>query len=379
MAMNLPKISVGQTLETLIPLAKKNWKKPVMLWGPPGIGKTSIAARLARILAAEYLAETKIDISGKNFRDLSLTTIERVDLRGLPYFDHEKKQSVFYPPAMLPQESHPGVIFIDEITRVDLDLLPSVYSLLQERRIGAYDLPDNYIIIAAGNGAEHGAVSHEMEPALADRFIHFNVVPKPDEWIDHMVDLGAHPLVCTYIKKHGDRLERCAERIRDDKLLDASPRGWEGISDLVKIFDPYTPDGRIHIERTVPGILGEYSAAQFFEEIDSLKDQIDARVLFAADKSEVSKLLPKTLSGLYNLCFAIPPLIKDKKTAVRAFDIYYAIRGLDTVDQCPVMEISTWGMDRFFKTAVEKGYIDALLAYEPYRQYRAERKEQGLE
>lgn len=381
MSVNTLSIPVGKLFELLKIYSMNHWSKPAMLWGPPGIGKTTIAEALAEWLAEEHKKKTGEDISGRNFHDIRLTTIESVDLRGLPYFDHEKKQSVFYPPAMLPNEAIPGVIFLDEITAADPSLAASAYGLLNERRIGAYKVPDNWFIMAAGNGAEHGAISNEMGTALADRFVHFNVFADVDGWIDFMAQADAHPLVLTHIKKHGDALECCEERVNSDKLLDASPRGWHRVSDFLKTFDPYKTTDRDYLEYIVPGVIGEARAAAFFTDVDDLKNAVDVRKLFEARDKELLELMPKDIGGLYNLIFAVPPLVKDKKTVLRAFDIIHAIKDIDAEDGTPVKEIMTFGMDRFFEQTVLKNekLANHLIEYKPYQDYRENRKAEGHE
>jgi MoxR-like ATPase len=112
-----------------------------MLHGRPGVGKTELV---------QTLAERK----GASLYDLRLTTIEPQDLRGLPFYDHEKRRTVWYRPEDLPDDpDRPAILFLDELTAAAPTLQPTVYGLLQERRVGRHRLPESVFIVAAG---QHG-------------------------------------------------------------------------------------------------------------------------------------------------------------------------------------------------------------------------------
>ncbi|MEO0363690.1 MAG: MoxR family ATPase, partial [Pseudomonadota bacterium] len=144
--LNVQPLSAGEALETL----RKGWAAQRagaltaswMLHGRPGVGKTEIVRQLA-------------DEIGAKLFDLRLTTIEPQDLRGLPYYDHEARTTVWYRPEDLPDDtSTPSVLFLDELTAAAPQLQPTVYGLLQERRVGRHALPDAVFVVAAGNMVE---------------------------------------------------------------------------------------------------------------------------------------------------------------------------------------------------------------------------------
>jgi MoxR-like ATPase len=92
---------------------------------------------------------------------------------------------VWFPPEFLPTPGEPeGILFLDELTAADQRLQISAYSLILDRRVGHYRLPDGWQVIAAGNASFHGAVSHDMGTALADRMFHFNVQSAIDAFLD---------------------------------------------------------------------------------------------------------------------------------------------------------------------------------------------------
>jgi MoxR-like ATPase len=169
MTVNAMTVSAGEALRVLL----SGWAAQAsggltvswMLHGRPGVGKTQIVQQMA-------------DRMGAKLFDLRLTTIEPQDLRGLPYYDHGTKRTVWYRPEDLPDEG-PAVLFLDELTAASPYLQPTVYGLLQERRVGRHLLPDSVFIVAAGNAVEDGAVAYEMGTALSDRLIHMTVRARP--------------------------------------------------------------------------------------------------------------------------------------------------------------------------------------------------------
>src|SRR5438034_10628840 len=106
---------------------------PMMLMGPPGIGKSSIVKQICR--------EKKW-----NLIDLRLSLLNPIDLRGLPYLDAEKREAVWLKPEFLPSEGT-GILFLDEINIAPIATQQAAYELLLDRKIGNYIFPENWRIV----------------------------------------------------------------------------------------------------------------------------------------------------------------------------------------------------------------------------------------
>lgn len=136
-------------------------KKPVMLWGPPGIGKSAIIKQFAK------------DLNLKVY-DIRLTQIDSTDLRGVTYLDKETKRTTNYLPDFLPEKGEleaegfvGAVFFLDEITAAEHRLRASSYQLVLDREVGHnYKLPKNVWVVAAGNGLEDGSIAFDMGKQL---------------------------------------------------------------------------------------------------------------------------------------------------------------------------------------------------------------------
>ena len=156
--MNIPPVSIAAAKAALIEQFSDSIlrRRATMLWGTRGVGKSSIVQQVAQHFGVPLV-------------DLRLTTIEPVDIRGAIYADDVQGKTVWFPPEFLPAPTAPeGILFLDELTAADQRLQISAYSLILDRRVGHYNLPDGWLVVAAGNASFHGAVSHDMGTALAD-------------------------------------------------------------------------------------------------------------------------------------------------------------------------------------------------------------------
>lgn len=140
-------------------LIRRNIKISTMIWGAPGIGKSSIVAQTA--------AKNNI-----GFIDVRLSQLAPTDLRGLPVADNGL--SHWYPPEFLPQEGR-GILFLDEINLAPPTMQGMAQQLILDRKVGSYVVPDGWFIWAAGNRKEDRAIVFDMPAPLANRFIHLEV------------------------------------------------------------------------------------------------------------------------------------------------------------------------------------------------------------
>ena len=204
--MNIPPISIATAKAALIEQYADATlrRRATMLWGTRGVGKSSVV----RQVAAHF---------GVPLVDLRLTTIEPVDIRGAIYADDLQGKTVWFPPEFLPTPDQPaGILFLDELTAADQRLQISAYSLILDRRVGNYRLPDGWQVIAAGNASFHGAVSHDMGTALADRMFHFNVQTVIDAFLAHALAMGFAPEVMAYLKVRPDKLDDTQTQLAQD-------------------------------------------------------------------------------------------------------------------------------------------------------------------
>lgn len=358
--MNVPPVSIAAAKEALIAqFADPNLRRrATMLWGTRGVGKSSIVHQVA-------------EHCGVPLVDLRLTTIEPVDIRGAIFADDEQAKTVWFPPEFLPAEDQPdGILFLDELTAADQRLQISAYSLILDRRVGHYRLPDGWLVVAAGNAAFHGAVSHDMGTALADRMFHFNVQTVIDAFLDYA---GAHdfaPEVMAYLKVRPDKLDDTQAQVANDHLVGASPRGWEDISNVIKSDLPEAAQ-RVFVQ----GRIGAANAAEFFGVLRELQAGTDVlQLLEASPGPQTAELLPRSLDALYGMTYGLLSAATSPQTMTRALEIVEQLPDAKGDTPLPIREVQTLAMELLFQKALERGLEGAVLDSPVYLRYMRERE-----
>ncbi len=371
MTLNAHTVSAGRALEVL----RAGWAAQTagslttafMLHGRPGVGKSQIVAQLA-------------DEIGAQLYDLRLTTIEPQDLRGLPYYDHAAGKTVWYRPEDLPDGDRPAVLFLDELTAAAPWLQPTVYGLLQERRVGRHRLPGSVFLVAAGNTVEDGAIAHQMGTGLSDRLVHLVVEAEPSDWLDnYAVPNGLHPTVIAFIKTRPDLLDTTERGLNDGALIMATPRSWERVSDILKAV----PDRRLRAAM-IAGTVGEAVAAEFALVEADIAANVQVAEMLARKQADRWSLYPDTLHGLHALIYGLIAVL-DKDSAPDVIEVLAGLRTLadhrpgPALQALPLAELTTYGFETLIRRGLDLDLADAFLASPAYAAYAQERADMGLE
>ena len=363
MAINAARVSAGEALAVL----RAGWAAQEagglcaswMLHGRPGVGKTEVVQQLAAGIGAELF-------------DLRLTTIEPQDLRGLPFYDHKAGRTVWYPPEDLPDGGGPAILFLDELTAAAPSLQPTVYGLLQERRIGRRRLPDRVMIVAAGNMVEDGAVAYEMGTALSDRLIHMVVQADATDWLrSYAPGAGIHPTVAAFLRARPDLLETSEAALRRGEAVACTPRAWTRVS---RIMAAVSARGMRAV--MIAGTVGEAAAAEFALMADEIEASVQVEEMLEARRDKRAAMYPATLHGLTALTYGLPGAV-DAARMPAAIEILADLRGIDRPG-LPVSELATFGFEMLIARALERGWQGAFRDSEAYADYARARAAAGL-
>jgi hypothetical protein len=279
-----------------------------MVWGAPGLGKSSILRDVAREL-------------GIGFIDVRLAQREPVDIRGLPVPGPDGVKWLVASEWPRDPDSR-GIILFDEITAADRSLQVAAYEFILDRRLGElYKVPDGWYICAAGNRTEDRAVAATMSSALANRFLHVEMQEDVESWIAWARTHDIHPFVMGFIRyrpgclfnQEGENLERGWP----------TPRSWERVSRMLVQFGN---GNESLLRKVVYGLVGNRAGVEFME-FYKLNETFDDVLEMMRNPAKPIKI-PDAADRKYALCAAMTYLLwrgKDVEDEACRIDGFYRI------------------------------------------------------
>jgi len=269
-----------------------NIQRPLFLWGPPGIGKSEIVADVAKEMGGLMI-------------DLRLGQMDPTDIRGIPYYNKEEGIMDWAPPIDLPDTNtaaqYPAVVlFLDEMNSAPPSVQAAAYQLVLNRRVGKYVLPDNVVLVAAGNRESDKGVTYRMPTPLANRFVHQEMRVDFADWQEWAVSNGIHSDVVGYLSFAKQDLYDFDAKSASRAF--ATPRSWSFVSELLE------DDDLDHDTLTdlVSGTIGEGLAIKFMSH-----RKISNKMPLAEDilAGKVTTLEVNEISAMYslviNLCYEL--------------------------------------------------------------------------
>ena len=298
-------ITSVQTRKALLAAIKA--KRPVFLWGPPGIGKSEVVAEVAEELNGFVI-------------DLRMAQMEPTDIRGIPFFNKDINKMDWASPVDLPDEEFASkypliLLFLDEMNSAPPAVQAAGYQLILNRRIGKYVLPDNVAIVAAGNRDSDKGVTYRMPMPLANRFLHLEMRADFASWQNWAVNKGIHKDVVGYLSFAKQDLYDFDNKSSSRAF--ATPRSWVFVSDLLKDEENLDSDTLFNL---VSGAVGEGLAVKF-----AAHRKISGRMPEPSDilSGKVKDLAVKEVSAMYSLtismCYELKDALDNKKVDNKKF------------------------------------------------------------
>ena len=269
-------------------------KRPIFLWGPPGIGKSDIIKQLGTELDAHVI-------------DVRLSLWEPTDIKGIPYFDSNVNKMVWAPPLELPdaemaKQHKQIVLFMDEMNSAAPAVQAAAYQLVLNRRVGTYQLPDNVVMVAAGNRESDKGVTYRMPAPLANRFVHLEMAIDWDDWQEWAVENRVHKDVVgflTFSKKDLYDFDP-----KSSSRAFATPRSWSFVSELLHDDDT---DAETLTDLT-SGAVGEGLAVKFMAHRKHASKMPNPTDILSG---KVKKMDSKEISAQYSLVISLCYELKD--------------------------------------------------------------------
>ena len=313
-------VTSQQARRSLLKAFKK--QRPVFLWGPPGIGKSELVADLAQELGGHMI-------------DLRLGQMEPTDIRGIPFYNKDNGKMDWAEPIDLPSEELAAgypivVLFLDEMNAAAPSVQAAAYQLILNRRIGKYFLPDNVVLVAAGNRESDKGVTYRMPTPLANRFIHQEMKCDFSSWQDWAVNHSIHKDVVGYLTFAKQDLYDFDAKSASRAF--ATPRSWTFVSQLLEDEDGDDDT----IMNLIAGTVGEGLAVKFMAHrkiAGRMPNPMD--ILSGKEKElnvkEVSAMYSLVISMCYELKGAVEKKVADKQFHEMADNFFgYMMKNFET-------------------------------------------------
>jgi hypothetical protein len=271
----------------------------VMLWGAPGVGKSQGVRQIAKKIQKE---------TGKtvNVTDVRLLLFNPIDLRGIPTANADKTLAIWLKPQIFQMDASEDIInilFLDEISAAPQSVQAAAYQITLDRVVGEHKLPDNCIVIAAGNRVTDKSVSFKMPKALANRLLHIEIEGSFNSWLNWALKSGINKNVVGFLSFRTDKLFGF-DSTRDD-LAFATPRSWEMVSNILNAVS----DDVEEMYPLIAGLIGSGLAIEFRSWCNIHNDLPDVEKIF----SGTEKRQPKSSDAIYAVVSSMISYAKDNK------------------------------------------------------------------
>ena len=262
----------------------------VMLWGAPGVGKSQGVRQIAKNL------EKSLNLP-VNVIDVRLLLFNPIDLRGIPVADKESQNAIWLRPKIFQMEDSGciNILFLDEISAAPQSVQAAAYQITLDRKVGEHALPDNCIVIAAGNRVSDKSVAVKMPKALANRLLHIEIEGDYDSWKEWAIKNNINGKVLGFIGFKPDRL--FGFDTSNDDVAFPTPRSWEMVSNILNNIS----EDHNYLSPLITGLVGKGAATEFKTWCRLFKSLPDIDGIFNGTETNV----PTSLDCLYALVFSI--------------------------------------------------------------------------
>ncbi len=256
---------------------------PVMIWGPPGVGKSQLVAQVAARHSVPLI-------------DIRLSQLEPTDLRGIPFrVDGMVEWAV---PRMLPdaqRHGSAGILFLDEITSATPAVSAAAYQLILDRCLGDYQVPQGWVIFAAGNRQGDRGVTYSMATPLANRFSHYSFDANLDDWVLWAYQQGIDERIIAFLRFRPELLFDFDPAL--DPVAFPTPRSWEFAHHALQKF----ASGSAILPGALQACVGDAAGVELNAFIDNMDNLPDIAAIIAGEDVPV----PQSIDLQYALASSL--------------------------------------------------------------------------
>lgn len=263
-------------------------QRPLLLIGPPGIGKTAVMEQAARICQVGFVSYTMTHHTRQSA--LGLPYIEHRSFGGEEYAVTEYTMSEIIASVYRCMEEtgvHNGLLFLDEINCVSETLAPAILQFLQNKTFGSHRLPDGWILAAAGNPPEYNKSVHEFDIATLDRLKYISVEADYSAWRSYALGEAIHGAILAYLDTHPEQFYLLKQTYASRAF--ATARGWEDLSCMLKEYESldYPVDAELITQYLQDTELAE-EFALFYHLYHSREEHLPVVQMLAGEKAAMA-------------------------------------------------------------------------------------------
>lgn len=279
---NIPSMNVGKAVDKLSYAYSTVIKNrlpvktmpSVMLWGPPGVGKSQAVRQIAKEIEQNTGKVVKVT-------DVRLLLFNPIDLRGIPTANADKTLAIWLKPQIFQMDTSDDIInilFLDEISAAPQSVQAAAYQITLDRVVGEHKLPENCIVIAAGNRTTDKSVAFKMPKALANRLMHIEIEGNFSSWKQWAISSGINDKVVGFLSFRQGYLMGFDSG--SDDLAFPTPRAWEMVSNVLNGID----DDIDNMYSLIAGLVGTGTAVEFrtwakvYKDLPSVEDVFDGKM-----------------------------------------------------------------------------------------------------
>ncbi len=320
--INIPVTTVDSFVETMTRLYAKAINAGVslrmipapFLWGAPGVGKSDGVRQLADNLSEQ---------TGKRVivTDVRLLLFSPVDLRGVPVADQNREFTNWLRPRIFHMDDADdcvNILFLDELSAAPQSVQAAAYQICLDRRVGEHELPENCIVISAGNRTTDRSVSYKMPKALCNRLMHFGIEPSYTQWKRWALAHDIDERIIGFLSFDNSRL--CVEPESSD-LAYPTPRSWSFVSRVIQGEQDLK---KVHM--LIASCVGVDTALCFEEWCRVFRELPDTQDIIAGKCHQY----PKNYDALYALIASLSSAVYRMKNELTESDVdhicTYAVR-----------------------------------------------------
>ncbi|MBQ7352576.1 MAG: AAA family ATPase [Clostridia bacterium] len=344
---NIPQMSVEKMTDILSSIFVKAIKTGVelkalpsmMLWGPPGVGKSQAIRQIAK----QINEQTKKQV---NVTDVRLLLFNPIDLRGIPTANADKTLAVWLKPQIFQMNSSSDIInilFLDEISAAPMSIQAAAYQITLDRVVGEHKLPDNCIVIAAGNRVTDKSVAYKMPKALANRLCHIEIESSSDSFMKWAILNNLDKRILGFLSFRNDYLMSFDSTNED--LAFATPRSWEMVSNILKLHGGSVTDCYPLVAGCIgTGIATELeSFCRIYNSLPKIEDIFMGKPVS----------MPKSVDVMYALISSMVAYAREHKNDIKQItnSINFAL-GMPSDFSCVLLKNYM---------AIEKNYMNTLM------------------